>query len=360
MNPSEPVPIGPTGNGRGGTIAPMKTLYERIDQVRSRRKDLPNQLRNIAPEIPSESTRKKLHGLADSVESESSAAQLVSTFPEHCWLVTLQSSAATTDALTAMLEQAAYQHGIQVKKIRTLAYPLVLLSIAIVMTITALALLIPPFDEMYQEFDLNLPELTKGLVFASRTVTGSPLVVLIVVTVGMVALAGLLWIWVGDTAIKRTLLGPSTNVTSIRQSLATVALQLAELIDDGLSLGHSLRIVAESNPDRTMQRILGDLAVHVDKNNSDLQKTRAAMILPPNFLFALNPSTQGGVSNVTPPNTTMLRELATSYRELSIRRKDWISFILAQITVIGVGLLIAVIVIALFMPLISLVTSLSG
>ncbi|MCA9141080.1 MAG: hypothetical protein KDB00_30125 [Planctomycetales bacterium] len=339
---------------------PMKALYDRIDQVRRTRIDLSAQLRNIAPELPSNATQKSLLELADAVESNVSAAELVSRFPKFCWLITLQSSAAMTDALTAILEQAAYQHSLWVKKIRALAYPLVLLSIAIIMLIATLTLLIPPFDEMFQEFDIRLPAMTQGLVNVSRLVTTSPLVVAFVITVGMAGLAGLLWIWIGDGMIKQKLLGPSTNVTTTRQSLSTVTLQLAELIEDGLPLDHSLRIVAESHFNGTMRSILADLAVQAGCDKSRLQKSRAAMILPPNFLYALNPTSLIGPDNAQPPNTTMLRELAASYRDLSIRRKDWMSFVLAQIAVVGVGLLIATIVIALFLPLVSLVTSLSS
>ena len=101
---SDLAPDGPAEHAR--TMIPMKTLYERIDHVRSSRKDLPLLLRNIAAEIPGSWTRKSLLGLASAMENNASAAELVAKFPHHCWLLTLQSSAATTDALTAMLEQA--------------------------------------------------------------------------------------------------------------------------------------------------------------------------------------------------------------------------------------------------------------
>ena len=351
-----------------GTLIPMKTLYERIEQVRETRQDLPAQLRNIAQEMPNSWTRKNLQKLADAVEQNVSAAEIVARFPEHCWLLTVQSSAATTDALTAMLEQSAYQNNLRTKKIRTIAYPLVLLVVATVMMLLTCVLLVPPFDVMYQEFGLRLPIQTAALIDLSRFVTGHPIIVVILVATCLIGLVGLLWIWIGDGVMKRKLLGSSTSQSFFRQSIAKVSMQVAELCDEGFPLDHALRIAAESNPNATLRSIIGDLAVQATDDPKKLQKTRAAMFLPPNFLFALNPAGAGSLvwnraGDAAPsevPNTTMLRELAASYRDLSIRRKDWTSFILGQITVIGVGLLIAFMVIALFAPMVSLVTNLSG
>ena len=346
------------------TFVPMQALYDRIDHVRGTRVDLPKQLREIATEIPSARTAHSLSKLAEALDNKTSAAEIASKFPEHCWLLTLQSTAATTDALTAMLEQSTYQDQLRSKKIRSIAYPVVLMSLAFAMSLAALTLLIPPFDEMYQEFELMLPAPTMALVGASRFVSQSPLLVIGLVIVFLAGLSTLLWLWIGEDPMKRRFLGTSISIPVLRQSLAKVALQIAELCDDGLTLGQALKIAAESASNTIVRSLLGDLAVAVAQDPGQLRRSRAAVFFPPNFLFALRPTgpTTGfhGNGSDTSPNTTMLRELAISYRELSIRRKEWFSFLLAQFCVIGVGLLIGFIVIALFMPLVSLITSLSS
>ncbi len=348
-------------------IVPMQALHERIDQVRTVRKDLPQQLRQIALEIPNSGTRRTLGRMADAVEFGSSAAQLAAAFRDHCWLLTLQSSAATTDALTAVLEQSAYQHRIQLKKLRTIAYPTVLLTITLGMTVLALQYLIPPFDEMYQEFELQLPAPTLMLIAASRWVNTFPPLAVVVVILLTLAIGGALWAWISDGPIKRKLFGPSVDLSSIRQSLAMVSLQISDLSDEGIDLAKALRISAESSPNDVMRGLMAALAVTAASDSKKLRLTRAAMFLPPNFIYALStpPARPADAASKTAgkpatlPNATMLRELAANYRDLSIRNREWMSFVLAQVCVISVGLLIGYIVLALFMPLVSLVSALA-
>ncbi|QDV46997.1 Putative type II secretion system protein F [Stieleria neptunia] len=342
------------------TLIPMKSLYDRIEQVKAARKDLPAQLQNIAQEIPSAWTRNTLRQLAAALKDNATPAQLVARFPEHCWLLTLQSSAATTDALTAMLEQSAFQHSLRTKKIRTIAYPVVLMLIAITLLMAVIALLVPTFDEMYQEFELRLPAPTEALINLSRGINAHPLLALTLLGTFLAAVAGVLWVWIGDNPIKRRLFGTSAHGPMMRQSLAKVALQVAELVDEGIGLDRALKIAAESNPDLAMRSLIGDLAIQAGHDTSHLHRTRSALIFPPNFLFALHPVAPSAQPVTATPNTTMLRELAASYRDLSMRRKDWVAFILGQFTVISVGLMIGFLVLALFSPMVSLVSSLSS
>ncbi|WP_182868995.1 hypothetical protein [Stieleria mannarensis] len=350
------------GGAAGGaeTLVPMKSLYDRIDQVRMVRKDLPKQLRDIAEEIPGAWTRNTLRQLAVDLDRNVSSAHLVAHYPEHCWLLTLQSSAATTDALTAMLEQSAFQHGLRTKKIRTIAYPVVLLAIAATLMIAVIAILVPTFDEMYREFGLRLPATTEALINISRAVNAQPLVTVALLIAFLASLAGGLWLWIGDGALKTKLLAPRIDGPTIRQSLAKISLQVAELLDEGIALDRALKIAAESASEVTIRSLVGDLAIQAGHDAGNLHRTRAAMVCPPNFLFALNPASQSAGRIESTPNTTMLRELATNYRELSIRRRDWVAFVLGQVTVIGVGLMIGFLVLALFSPMVSLVSALSS
>ena len=334
-------------------------LIARIDDVRRSRKDLSSQLQTIATEIPGHGARTRLTKLGKAIDQDVSTADIVRSYPDHCWLLTLQSSAATTDALTAMLEQSAYQHRMSAQRLSSIAYPTVLLAIASILCLAALAFLIPPFDEMYQEFGIRLPMPTLLLIGLSRFVTGHPMLVTGIVVLMLLGLITLLWMWISDSPMKRALFGGSIDLPSQRQSLAKVSLQLAELCDDGFALDSALKIASQSTSDAVMKNLLADLALHASADGKQLNRARAASILPPNFIFALQPSDSGSGSADSSPNTTMLRELASNYRELSVRRREWTSFLFAQFVVIGVGLLIGFMVVALFMPLVSLVSALA-
>ena len=343
---------------------PMKSLYEQIEEVCRTRIDLPTQLRNIAQEIPNSWTQKTLQRLAAAIEQKTPAAEIVRQFPDHCWLLTVESKSATTDALTAMLEQSAYQHRLRMKRIASIAYPMVLFVVEVAIIIFICAFIVPTFDEMFTEFALRIPPPTLALLTLSRFVIGYPWLVVLLVGLFVAIMSTLLWLWIGDSELKRKLLGVSNHQPSMRQALAMASIQLAELCDEGISLDRALRIAAESNSYAPLRTVLGDLSIQVGEDSSMLQKTRAALFLPPNFLLALNPAGAGGRADGGAsgerPNTAMLRELAENYRDLSIRRKDWSSFIIGPIAIFAIGLVVAFIVVSLFAPMLSLVTSLTG
>ncbi len=337
-----------------GQPVPYQTLRNRIEQVLASRQDLADQLRSIALETPASSTRKRLLELAQAVQDKVPADRLISEFPDHCWLLTFQSSAATTEALTAMLEQTAFQTSLRNKRLRSIAYPIGLMMASLAVLVFLCSFVVPPFDEMFTEFGLQLPLPTSFLIGISRTITGHP----ILCFMGFLALLGcvgfVVWCWVSETKLKRKWFPETMNHASARQSLSKVSIQLAELFDDGLPLPESLRIAAESQPHGTFRGVLADLSIQAGLNPDTLSKTRAAMILPPNFLLALLPP------GARVPNASMLRDLSVSYRDLSLEHRNVWPVMLSQLAVMGVGLFIAFVVIALFAPMVSLVTSLSS
>jgi type IV pilus assembly protein PilC len=345
-------------------IVPMKSLYEQIEEVCRARTDLPTQLRNIAQEIPSSWTQNTLQRLAEAIERDTPAAEIVRRFPDHCWLLTVESTSATTDALTAMLEQSAFQHHLRMKRISSIAYPMLLFVAVVTIILFICAFIVPTFDEMFGEFAIRLPVPTLALLSLSRFVIGFPWLVVLLVGLLVAVLSALLWLWIGDNSLKRKLLGVSNHQPSMRQALAKASIQLAELCDEGISLDRALRITAESSSYVPLRTTLADLSIQAGKDPSQLQKTRAAMVLPPNFLLALNPSAarERGVRDPSGamPNTPMLRELAETYRDLSIRRNDWSSLLIGPIAIFTIGMAIAFIILSLFLPLFSLVSALSG
>ena len=188
------------------SAVPMKSLYQQIDDVCRTRSDLPNQLRNISKEIPSSWTQKTLQRLAQAIEQKVPAAEIVRTFPDHCWLLTVESTSSTTDALTTMLEQSAFEHRLRMKRISSIAYPMLLFVIEVTIILFICAFIVPTFDEMYEEFSLRLPPPTLALMTLSRLVIGHPWLVALLVGLFVAMVSTLLWLWMGDSNLKRKLM----------------------------------------------------------------------------------------------------------------------------------------------------------
>lgn len=333
---------------------PLAALHERIDQVRASNPGLSGLLRDISREIPPSKTSRDLNRLADAIDTDQSAAKIANGFPDLCWILTLNAGAATASALTETLSQAAYQTSLQNKKLRAILYPTAVLVVATGMTLVACATIVPIFDEMYQEFGIRLPVPTEYLMQLSRFVVAFPILAAAIVLLLAACLGTVIWLWIGESRMKQLLAGGTKAPSSMRHSLAKAAMQIAELADSGIETERVLRITAESNPDPTVRRSLGLLAMQARKDPNKMRDSRAVGHLPGNFAVALG----AGESNAQ-PNPVLLRELASSYRDLSIERRDWSTFLIAQAALISVGFAIGYVVIALFAPMLSLVTGLS-
>jgi type II secretory pathway component PulF len=85
-----------------------------------------------------------------------------------------------------------------------------------------------------------------------------------------------------------------------------------------------------------------------------LQGSRVAHVFPPMLLSAAKVGTNDQ------PNFRVLEQVAALYRSRSSSSQSWLDQGLGLLFVVALGGLVGFMVIALFMPLVSLVTSLSG
>ncbi|WP_161604400.1 type II secretion system F family protein [Roseiconus nitratireducens] len=331
-------------------------LCQRIDQVRSSNPELGTQLRQMAAEMPASRAGGRLTQLAGSLEDQQPAEQIVRSYPELCWLLTMPSSGAAMTGLTGMLEQTAFDGAMRQKKLRSVLYPVMVMMLAIGLLLVGCYIIVPTFDEMFMEFGLRLPPHTELVLKLSRLVAAHPWLVAAAVLALGVCVAAILWGWVNRTSPKRRRFRSGSLIESSRYALARVAMQLAELIDDNVPLPRALRIASQGSTDLNVSNALADLAERALEGSGAFDRSRAAVFLPPNFVLALAP---GQPTASAGPNTTLLRQLAANYRDLSVHRKDWTSFILGQFAVLFVGLMVLFIIVSLFAPMFSLITGLS-
>lgn len=335
---------------------PMKTLHERIDEVRQQHPEFGSSIREIADELPLSRTRRDLLRLATALDEDQPSAMLVSTFPKLRWLLTVPSSSATTDLLTVMLEQSTYDNALQQRRFAKAAYPFCLATVGIVVSLFICVFIVPTFQEMYEDFGLSLPVPTKSL-FAVADFVNDHLIFTFVIAIAISAcFAVLLWAWISEGPLKRAVLGYTPKSSQTKFSIAGAAHQLAELSEDNIPLDRSLRIAAESNTEPTLRAALGDLANHARIDANKISQSRASIYLPPNFLHALGMDDDRSAA----VNAPLMRAIAQNNRDLSVHRKDWTSFLLGPIAFFMIGMMIMFVVISLFSPMLSLITSLSS
>ncbi|WP_149498048.1 type II secretion system F family protein [Roseiconus lacunae] len=341
-----------------------QVLYDRIETVRQSDQHWNRNLQSVADAIPDPAVRGHLNRLIRMGKENFSPQTLVAQFPDLFWLLTLRSDRASADATTIILEQSAYQSAANRRRLQTLAYPIVVATMAMLLAIAISYFVVPPFDEMFREFELRVPSPTKIVLGFSSIVTSHPLVALLFVVL-VVALC-----WLSTMAITHGIFARNwfrfgdRGKGLARSELARLAVQLAELVDEGIPISTALRIASACTQQHHLFSLLVDTAKHIERSrnnamesNIDRWQDQTKSGLPANFQLAIGMA--AGTDTAT-SDTTLLRSLSNNYQELSVSQSSLLSIVISILTLIGIAMMVAFVVFALFLPMISLVTVLSS
>jgi type IV pilus assembly protein PilC len=120
----------------------------------------------------------------------------------------------------------------------------------------------------------------------------------------------------------------------------------------GAPLADALRIAGKASRSFFYESAAIELSQQIDQASA-VPPNLSSRVLPPTLLYALQ-AASGGV-----PSLPMLQSLAQSYSERAQSRLDLVTTMMPIVAVVTVGLGVGFVIIALFMPLVSMITSLA-
>ena len=208
---------------------------------------------------------------------------------------------------------------------------------------------VPAFSEFYSTFGKELPLSTRIIVGISDLVVGNFLLIVVGVIAGVIALVSW-WKRPGQrTRIDRMLLElPWAGDTMRKFSTAQLARTLATLLGGGIPLVNALEIGGRSMTNRYLAGELGDVARRVREGESFAAALLARAVFPDVAVKMVE------VGESTGALQEMLNSLADFYdEEIETEVALFITLIEPVILVI-MGAVIALIVLALYLPLFEL------
>ena len=230
--------------------------------------------------------------------------------------------------------------------------PLIYLAILIVLSFT----IIPQFRKMFDEFELRLPPITARLFWISEQISEHPIRAFF----GLVVFAG---IAVGVVAAIRMLLEHTQDVpllgsfsrSSKKQLLgmARLTATLAELVRIGTPLPQAIRISGLASGHRYFCEEAHSVARALESAGPVGIRSMAGCF-PSTLILALYSGPQ------QQPNVDLIRKLSKIYMDRLEQRTNFAENLIAPAMTLAMAWLIGGIVSALVLPLISLITSLSG
>jgi len=235
----------------------------------------------------------------------------------------------------------------------SLAYPALIVSSALALFIFVCVVVVAQFERIYLDFNLPLPRITVALIAVSRFVTSIwfPLVLV----VGAIICGWLVARFLLTRPARRSLagrlplLGPVWRTTSLAEFCHLLAL----LLENDLPLPEALRLTGEGVQDADFDASCRLMANEVESGRS-LSQAMAPRRLFPLGLPRLLRWAEG--------QTSLSEVLHTAGSMFEARARSQSTFVGSALTVLCVlpVLFIVLTVPALFVPLITLISRLSG
>lgn len=237
------------------------------------------------------------------------------------------------------------------KTISALVYPAILIGLAIFLVAIIVIKVVPTFSDFYASFNAELPLSTRIIVGVSDFVRGNVLVIL----VAALAIGAAFYTWVkqpGQGArfdrllLRVPLLGPAMHKFATSQLART----LATLLGGGIPLVNALEIASRSTGNRHIGHEMEIVAQRVREGQGFAATLLERQVVPDVAIKMIE------VGESTGALQEMLNSLADFYDEEIDTEVGRFVTVIEPALLIIMGLVISVIVIALYLPLFNLTT----
>lgn len=241
------------------------------------------------------------------------------------------------------------------KTISAMIYPIILVLLAVVLVSIIVIKVVPTFAEFYSSFDAELPLSTRVIVGVSDFVRAQLWLILIAVAGTVVTFLAWLRQPGRGAEFDRLLLKlPVIGASFHKFSTSQMARTLATLLGGGIPLVNSLEIAARSTGNRHMGRELDIVAVKVREGQSFAGTLLERQTVPDVAIKMIE------VGESTGALTEMLNSLADFYDEEIETEVARFVTLIEPAMLVFMGVVIAGIVLALYLPLFQLTSVIGG
>ncbi len=310
-----------------------------------------------------------LGGVCEDVESGSTLSDALAKHPKafdrlYCKMVSAGEIGGVLDVILQRLADFMEKGQRLRRRIKgALIYPVVVISIAIMIVTGIMYYVIPKFQEIFNDFDVQLPKLTIFLVSASKWVAGQSSKDQVVPgAIWVLASPFLIFIFfklVRKTApgraytdiirVKLPVLGPLIKKTSIARFTRT----LGTLISAGVPILEAINITKDTSGNFVFERALGKVHDSIREGDTFANPLRESKVCDAIVVNMIDVGEETGDLDV------MLMKIADNYdEEVDVAVASLLS-LLEPFMVVILGGIVGTIVLALFLPLVSMIESVS-
>ena len=310
-----------------------------------------------------------LGDVCEDVESGSTLSDALAKHPKafdrlYCKMVSAGEIGGVLDVILQRLADFMEKGQRLRRRIKgALIYPVVVITIAILIVTGIMYYVIPKFQEIFDDFDVQLPKLTIFLVAASKWVAGqaskdqvipgaiwiimSPIILFIFFK--LVRKTGPGRAYTDIIRVKLPVIGPLIKKTSIARFTRT----LGTLISAGVPILEAINITKDTSGNFVFERALAKVHDSIREGDTFANPLRESKVCDAIVVNMIDVGEETGDLDV------MLMKIADNYdEEVDVAVASLLS-LLEPFMVVILGGIVGAIVLALFLPLVSMIESVS-
>jgi type IV pilus assembly protein PilC len=307
--------------------------------------------------------RNTINSLADTVQGGSTFSESMAQHPRifNKLYINMVKAGELGGVLELVLNRLAeFQEKAQKiknKVVAAMAYPVIVLIIAIAIMLFLLAFIVPKFEQIFKDMlgGKPLPALTQFVINASNTVKTNWLyiigvIILVVVVYRMIAASTK-----GRVLLdKITLMMPLFGDLQRKSSISRFSRTLGTLVTSGVPILQALNITRDTAGNAVVADAVTKVHDAVKEGESIVAPLEASGVFPPMVISMVD------VGEETGQLPEMLLKIAEVYDDEVDNAVEGLTSLLEPIMIVLLALIVGTIVIALFMPLISIIQGMNA
>ena len=305
--------------------------------------------------------KKILGELALSIEGGSTFSEALAQHPKvfNRLFVNMVKAGELGGVLEVVLKRLA-EFSEKAQKIKgkvkaALFYPVTVLIVAVGIMILLMVMVVPKFKEVFGGMNVKMPGFTLFVLAISdairlhilQTLGGVALVVVAFLLVIKTKIGRYVW---DKLQLKMPVLGPVIS----RVAIARFTRTLGTLVSSGVPILQALTIVKETAGNVIISNAIASVHESVKEGETITSPLEASGVFPPMVVSMVDVGEQTGAL------PEMLLKISDNYDEEVDNAVASMTSLLEPIMIIFLAVMVGSIVIAMFLPLIAMITNLSG
>jgi type IV pilus assembly protein PilC len=352
------------GGGTGKVPAKVLTIFTRqLSTLISAGLPLLRSLRTLGKQEKNPNLRKIMTGLAESVEGGTTFSEALSQHPKafnklYVNMVKAGELGGVLEVvLTRLAEFAEKSQRIKGTVTSAMVYPLVVLTIAVGIVTFLMLFIVPKFEAIFKDMlgGRPLPFITQMVMDLSRFIQGNFLLIAVAITILVFALRFAMRLpGVAAALDTYTLKIPLFGDMLTKTSVARFSRTLGTLVSSGVPILQALQITRDTAGNLRVSKAVENIHDNVKEGESMVSPMEASGIFPPMVVSMVQ------VGEETGQLPDMLTKVADVFEEEVDNAVAGLTSMLEPVMIVMLALVVGTIVVALFLPLITIIQDLTG